>query len=65
MVRLDEIENEIGPNGARHISNALRKNFSLLSLGIECECFSLSLSFLLLLRLYLFFVWGSWSHSVL
>lgn len=41
---INVIENEIGPEGARHISDALCENSSLLLLNIRSESFSLSLS---------------------
>lgn len=40
---IDEIDNEIGPDGAQHLSDALRKNSSLLYLNIIGKCFSSSL----------------------
>lgn len=49
---MDEIANNIGPQGARHISDMLRENSSLLYLNINCLCFSFSYSCYLSLCLF-------------
>lgn len=48
---LDEIDNRLGPDGARYISDMLRENSTLLYLDIGGACFHFLFDYFFLLML--------------